>query len=126
MAWSFLKKFVGGGRREAELKSMASYIAEVSFLSSEMRRFSPSMLAASSVFLAQYVLEPSRKPWSGTMYRSSDLRDCVVALHDCCYRRRSYYFPVVTIKYSKKKYAYVVLRNSPRSIPLDIFEDPGP
>lgn len=122
-AWSFLKKFVGGGGGEAELKSMSSYIAEVSLLSSEMLRFSPSMVAAASVFLAQYVLEPSRKPWGGAMYRPSDLRECVAALHDCCYGRRSYYLPAVTIKYSKKKYAYVALRSAPRSIPPEIFED---
>lgn len=123
-AWSFLKKFVGGGGGEAELKSMSSYIAEVSLLSSEMLRFSPSMVAASSVFLAQYVLEPARKkPWEGAMYRPSDLRECVAALHECCYGRRSYYLPAVTIKYSKKKYAYVALRSAPRSIPPENFED---
>ncbi|XP_057785846.1 cyclin-A1-3-like [Salvia miltiorrhiza] len=119
--WSFLEHFVLGEReiREVSLEcvAMASYFAEVSLFSPRMLPFLPSMVAASSLFLAQYVLEPSKKP------QRSALRDCVLALSDCCYGSGSYYLPAITIKYSKKKYYYVALQSSPPSIPLHIFQD---
>lgn len=131
-AWSFLERLVrvSQGERETPLESlecMAGYYADAALLSGAMVGFLPSLVAAASVFLARYVLESSEKPWSGalrdcTMYGASELRECVVALHECCYGS-SYGLGAVTVKYSKKKYNCVALKGSPPSLPLLLFQD---
>ncbi|KAH0669193.1 hypothetical protein KY285_023351 [Solanum tuberosum] len=70
-----------------QLEHLASYIAELSLLEYNMFFYAPSLIAASAIFLAKYIFLPSGKPWNSTlrrytMYQPSDLRDCVMALHN--------------------------------------------
>lgn len=46
-----------------QLECLANYIAELSLLEYNMLCFAPSIIAASSIFLAKYILVPSKKPW---------------------------------------------------------------
>ena len=46
-----------------QLECMASYIAELSLLEYTMLSHSPSLVAASAIFLAKYTLDPTRRPW---------------------------------------------------------------
>lgn len=46
-----------------QLECLASYISELSLLEYNMLCYAPSLVAASAIFLARFVLVPSKKPW---------------------------------------------------------------
>ena len=46
-----------------QLECLANYIAELSLLEYSMLSYAPSLMAASSIFLANFVLQPSKRPW---------------------------------------------------------------
>ncbi|KAL0316960.1 UNVERIFIED_CONTAM: Cyclin-A1-1 [Sesamum calycinum] len=65
----FLRRFVRAaqGVNEApllQLECMANYVAELSLLEYSMLCFAPSLIAASSIFLAKFILVPSKRPWT--------------------------------------------------------------
>jgi cyclin-A len=45
------------------LEFIANYICELSLLEYSLLRYAPSLIAASSVFLAKIVLIPTKSPW---------------------------------------------------------------
>ena len=47
------------------LEFLANYIAELSLLEYNLLSYPPSLIAASAVFLARYVLQPTKYPWVG-------------------------------------------------------------
>lgn len=46
-----------------QLECLANYIAELALLEYNMLCYASSIIAASSMFLAKYVLVPSKRPW---------------------------------------------------------------
>ncbi|KAK1380530.1 Cyclin N-terminal domain-containing protein [Heracleum sosnowskyi] len=69
-----------------ELESMINYLANLSLPDYGMLCYSPSVIAASSVFLGRFILLPSTRPCNSTLqhftiYKSLDLLECVKALH---------------------------------------------
>lgn len=46
-----------------QLECLANYIAELSLLEYSMLCYAPSLIAASAIFLANYILLPSKRPW---------------------------------------------------------------
>lgn len=46
-----------------QLECLANYIAELSLPEYSMLCFAPSLIAASAIFLAKYILFPSKRPW---------------------------------------------------------------
>ncbi|KAL7117916.1 hypothetical protein ACP275_03G102300 [Erythranthe tilingii] len=127
----FLRRFVrvAQGANEApllQLECLANYIAELSLLEYSMLCFAPSLIAASSIFLAKFILVPSNRPWDSTLrhytlYQPYDLRDCVVALHGLCCNSQSSNLPAVREKYSQHKYKFVAKKYCPQSIPAEYF-----
>ncbi|KAL0438125.1 UNVERIFIED_CONTAM: Cyclin-A1-1 [Sesamum latifolium] len=125
----FLRRFVRAaqGVNEApllQLECMANYIAELSLLEYSMLCFAPSLIAASSIFLAKFILVPSKRPWNSTLqhytlYQSYDLRDCVLALHGLCCNSHNSSLPAVREKYSQHKVSKFLLSTS---ISLDVDE----
>ncbi|KAK1366622.1 Cyclin N-terminal domain-containing protein [Heracleum sosnowskyi] len=107
-----------------ELECMINYLAELSLLDYNMLGYAPSMIAASSVFLARFILSPSKRPWNSTLqhdtlYKPSELLECVNALHRlCCYSVNS-----IVEKYSDHIYMYVAKKYCPTSIPGEYFQD---
>ncbi|KAG8389767.1 hypothetical protein BUALT_Bualt01G0012800 [Buddleja alternifolia] len=109
----FLRRFVRAaqGVNEApllQLECLVNYIAELSLLEYSMLSFAPSLIAASSIFLAKYILLPSKRPWNPTLqhytlYQPSDLRDCVLALHGLCCNSNGSNLPAIREKYSQHK-----------------------
>ncbi|KAH0896793.1 hypothetical protein HID58_046361 [Brassica napus] len=76
--WSRLR-FVRAAKGKTEVplllfESLASYLSELSLLDYAMLRYAPSLVAASAVFLARYILHPSRKPWSSTLEHYTSYR----------------------------------------------------
>lgn len=46
-----------------QLECLTNYIAELSLLEYSMLCYAPSLIAASSIFLAKFILFPAKKPW---------------------------------------------------------------
>lgn len=46
-----------------ELEFLANYLAELTLVEYDFLKFLPSLIAASSVFLAQWTLDQSNHPW---------------------------------------------------------------
>ncbi|CAH1439602.1 unnamed protein product [Lactuca virosa] len=129
----FLRRFVRAaqGVNEApsmQLECLASYISELSLLEYNMLCYAPSLVAASAIFLARFVLVPSKKPWDSTLrhytrYQPSDLSECVKALHTLVCECPNSSLPAIREKYSQHKYKFVAKKHCPRSIPVEYFEN---
>lgn len=129
----FLRRFVRAaqGLNEVlslQLEHLASYIAELSLLEYNMLCYAPSLIAASAIFLAKYILLPSMKPWNSTLrhytqYQPSDLRDCVMALHSLCCNNNNSSLPAVREKYSQHKYKFVAKKYCPPTVPVEFFQN---
>ncbi|KAK9945865.1 hypothetical protein M0R45_011359 [Rubus argutus] len=125
----FLRRFVRAAQGANELPSMqleclANYLAELSLLDYSMLSYAPSLIAASAIFLANYVTLPSKRPWNATLqhytlYQPSDLRDCVKDLHRLCCDNNSSSLPAIREKYSQHKYKYVAKKYCPPTIPVE-------
>ncbi|XP_051151150.1 cyclin-A1-1-like [Andrographis paniculata] len=132
-AKSFLGRYVraakaGKSKPLPNLESMACYLADLSLLSYAMLPYKPSMVAASCVFLAQYILCPCKWPWSATLrhytsYKPSDLTKCVVELHAFCSEIQLTRVPNARIKYSHQMYGGVGSTTIPTLIPYELFKD---
>ncbi|PKI42464.1 hypothetical protein CRG98_037137 [Punica granatum] len=111
-----------------QLECLANYLAELSLLEYSMLSYAPSLIAASSIFLANYILVPSKRPWDSTLqhytlYQPSDLRECVKELHRLCLNSQSSNLPAIREKYSQHKYKYVAKKHCPPSIPAEFFHN---
>ncbi|GFP83685.1 cyclin-a1-1 [Phtheirospermum japonicum] len=129
----FLRRFVRAAQGLNEvyslsLECLANYVAELSLLEYSMLCFAPSLIAASSIFLAKFILLPSKSPWDSTLhhytlYQPYDLRDCVIALHGLCCNNQNSSLPAIREKYSQHKYKFVAKKYCPPSIPSDYFDN---
>ncbi|XP_019072151.1 cyclin-A1-1 isoform X2 [Vitis vinifera] len=129
----FLRRFVRAaqGMNEVpslQLECLANYIAELSLLEYSMLCYAPSLIAASAIFLANYILLPSKRPWNSTLrhytlYQPSDLCDCVKALHRLCCNNHNSSLPAIREKYSQHKYKFVAKKYCPPSIPSELFHN---
>ncbi|KAK1407737.1 hypothetical protein QVD17_39363 [Tagetes erecta] len=129
----FLRRFVRAahGVNEApsmHLECMASYISELSLVEYNMLRYAPSLVAASAIFLARFILFPTQNPWSSTLnhytqYQPSELFECVKALHTLVCECPNSSLPAIREKYSQHKYKFVAKKYCPPSIPMEYFEN---
>ncbi|CDY41784.1 BnaC02g13720D [Brassica napus] len=104
---NYLKRFVRAAKGKTEVplllfESLASYLSELSLLDYAMLRYAPSLVAASAVFLARYILHPSRKPW-------------------LCHESPSADIVAVRKKYSQDKYKFAAKKFCPTSLPQELF-----
>ncbi|XLR61302.1 hypothetical protein S83_011974, partial [Arachis hypogaea] len=91
-----------------QLECLTNYIAELSLLEYNMLCYAPSLIAASAIFLAKFILSPSTKPWNATLkhytqYQPSDLCSCVRDLHRLCCNHPNSNLPAIREKYSQHK-----------------------
>ncbi|KAK9080109.1 hypothetical protein SSX86_001784 [Deinandra increscens subsp. villosa] len=129
----FLRRFVRAahGVNEApsmHLECLASYISELSLVEYNMLRYAPSLVAASAIFLARFILSPSQIPWNSTLkhytqYQPSELSECVNALHTLVCECPSSSLPAIREKYSQHKYKFVAKKYCPPSIPMEYFQN---
>ncbi|KAF5749052.1 hypothetical protein HS088_TW04G01013 [Tripterygium wilfordii] len=129
----FLRRFVRSAQGVSEAPSMlleclANYITELSLLEYSMLCYAPSQIAASAIFLANFVLNPTRRPWNSTLrhytlYQPSDLRDCIKDLHRLCCSNHNSTLPAIREKYSQHKYKCVAKKDCPPLIPPEFFHD---
>lgn len=129
----FLRRFVRAAQGTNEvpllhLECMANYLTELSLLEYNMLSYTPSLIAASAIFLAKYILAPLKRPWTSTLdhytlYGASDLCDCVKALHRLCCESQNSSLPAIREKYSQHKYKFVAKKYCPASIPAEFFHN---
>uniref|UniRef100_A0A452Y8Q7 Cyclin C-terminal domain-containing protein n=1 Tax=Aegilops tauschii subsp. strangulata TaxID=200361 RepID=A0A452Y8Q7_AEGTS len=110
------------------LEFLASYITELSLLEYSLLCHVPSLIAASSIFLANFILKPTKNPWNTTLsyhtqYKPSTLRDCVKVLHRLFRVGLGSNLPAIREKYSQHKYKFVAKKYCPPSIPANFFQD---
>ncbi|MED6123892.1 hypothetical protein PIB30_053872 [Stylosanthes scabra] len=129
----FLRRFVRAAQGVSEtpslqLECLTNYIAELSLLEYSMLCHAPSLIAASAIFLAKFILSPSTKPWNATLkhytqYQPSDLCSCVRDLHRLCCNNTNSNLPAIREKYSQHKYKSVAKKYCPPSIPSEYFQN---
>ncbi|KAM0868309.1 hypothetical protein ACQ4PT_041429 [Festuca glaucescens] len=110
------------------LEFLASYISELSLLEYSLLCYVPSLIAASSIFLANFILKPTKNPWNTTLsyhthYEPSELHDCVKVLHRLFRVGPGSKLPAIREKYSQHKYKFVAKKYCPPSIPVEFFQD---
>ncbi|XP_057464561.1 putative cyclin-A3-1 isoform X1 [Actinidia eriantha] len=110
-----------------QIEFLSCYLAELSLLDYGCLRFLPSMIAASAIFLSSFTILSKMHPWNIALqcysgYRPSELKDCVLAIHDLQLSRRGLSFQAVREKYMQHKFKCVAALSSPSEIPLSYFE----
>lgn len=110
---------------DLKLEFLVNYLAELSLLDYKCLQFLPSIIAASSIFLSRFTLRPKVHPWSlelqkCTGYRPSELKDCVLVLHNLQSKPGS---GSVREKYKDHKFKRVSTLSSTSIIPSHYFED---
>ncbi|KAF1887056.1 hypothetical protein Lal_00046294 [Lupinus albus] len=103
-------KFELGGPTTSNLQFefLCYYLAELSLLDYNCVKFLPSLVAASVVFLARFMLSPMTHPWNSalhhlTRYEPSDLKECILNIHDLYLCRRGGSLKAVREKYKQHK-----------------------
>ncbi|CAL4910955.1 unnamed protein product [Urochloa decumbens] len=129
----FLRRFVHAAQvfdkgSTLHLEFLANYICELSLLEYSLLCYLPSLVAASSVFLARFILKPAKNPWNSslsyyTQYTPSELRGCVRVLHRLFRFGPGRDLPAIREKYSQHKYKFVAKKYCPPSIPFGFFQD---
>nr|AAC50013.1 type A-like cyclin [Zea mays] len=129
----FLRRFARSAQACDEdpalhLEFLANYIAELSLLEYSLLSYPPSLIAASAIFLARFVLQPTKYPWNSTLahytqYKPSELSECVKALHRLSSVGPGSNLPAIREKYSQHKYKFVAKKQSPPQIPAEFFRD---
>ncbi|CAA6665729.1 unnamed protein product [Spirodela intermedia] len=129
----FLRRFVRAAQHSEDvpplhLEFLANYVAELSLLEYSFLSFSPSIIAASAIFLAKFILLPTKRPWNATLrhytqYHPSALCVCVKDLHRLFCNSGSSSLPAIREKYSQHKYKFVAKKYCPASIPSEYFQD---
>ncbi|XP_042497680.1 cyclin-A1-4-like [Macadamia integrifolia] len=100
---------------------------ELSLYDYSMLCYAPSVIAASAVFLAKYVLYPNTPPWTATLkqyteYEPYKLIDCVWHLYRLfSWNNFDNIAPTTKEKYSHINYDFVAMVDFPPSIPIKYF-----
>ncbi|KAH1065553.1 hypothetical protein J1N35_030540 [Gossypium stocksii] len=111
-----------------QLECLGCYLAELSLLDYGCVKFLPSMVAASVIFLARFIIQPKMHPWSSAVqeysgYKASDLKECVLIIHDLYLSRRGGALQAVREKYKQHKFKCVATMPASPEIPASYFED---
>ncbi|VFQ86833.1 unnamed protein product [Cuscuta campestris] len=111
-----------------QFEFLGYYLAELSLLDYSCLQFLPSLVAAAVTFLSKFTLEPTLHPWNQALkkyagYKASDLKDCVLIIHDLQLSRRGCFLTAIREKYKQHKFKCVSMLSSQPEIPNSYFED---
>ncbi|KFK44638.1 hypothetical protein AALP_AA1G284800 [Arabis alpina] len=130
---TFLRRFTRVAQEDFEashlqMEFLCCYLSELSMLDYSCVGFLPSLLAASAIFLARFILRPKQHPWNQTLeeytkYKASDLQLCVGIIHDLYLSRRGNGLEAVRNKYKQHKFKCVATMPVSPEMPLAFFED---
>lgn len=79
-SWKFLQRYHKLSEADEFIVNMARYLLELSLVEYRMLKHSPSLLAASALYLSQKIVKRT-DPWSKTLvlasqYKESQIRPC--------------------------------------------------
>ncbi|KAI4316649.1 hypothetical protein L6164_024609 [Bauhinia variegata] len=125
---TFLRRFAEFAPGDQKFEFLVYYLAELSLLDYNCIKFLPSLVAASVVFLARFIISPKMHPWTPVLqersgYTSFELKECVLILHDLHLARRGGSLHAIRDKYKQHKFKYVAMLPSPPEIPVSYFEE---
>ncbi|PUZ67633.1 hypothetical protein GQ55_3G451600 [Panicum hallii var. hallii] len=130
---TFLRRFTRSAHEDKKrsillMEFLGSYLAELSLLDYGCLRFLPSVVAASVMFVARLTIDPDVNPWNKklqkvTGYKVSELKDCIVAIHDLQLNRKCSSLMAIRDKYKQHKFKFVSTLLPPVVIPTLYFED---
>lgn len=116
---SFLRRFIRAAQASYKaptlvLEFLGNFLAELTLLEYGFLPFLPSMIAASSVYLAKITLDSSSCPWDATLqhytgYRPSELETCVKAIHELQRNTKSCTLPAIREKYRQHKVSLIII-----------------
>ncbi|KAL4199437.1 hypothetical protein AMTRI_Chr03g51110 [Amborella trichopoda] len=121
---TFLRRFLRASQgtfkevSSLSLEFLANYLAELTLIEYSFLTFLPSLIAAAAVFLARWMLDPSRHPWNRTLehytgYKALNLKTMVFALHDLQINRKGCTLNAIREKYRQSKFQCVANLPSP-------------
>ncbi|KAJ1265457.1 hypothetical protein BS78_08G078000 [Paspalum vaginatum] len=121
--YTFLRRFLRAAQVSCiapltTLGYLANYLAELTLINYSFLKFLPSVVAASSVFLAKWTLNQSDHPWNPTLehytsYKSSDIQMCVCALQDLQHNTSNCPLGSIRVKYGQEEFECVANLKSP-------------
>ncbi|XP_027356133.1 putative cyclin-A3-1 [Abrus precatorius] len=130
---TFLRRFAGVASKDQknsnlQIEFLGSYIAELSLLDYNCIRFLPSIVAASVIFLARFIIWPDVHPWTSSLcecsgFKPAELKECVLILHELYLLRKATSFQAVREKYKQHKFKCVANLPSSPYVPNHYFED---
>ncbi|KAF8087590.1 hypothetical protein N665_0577s0003 [Sinapis alba] len=130
---TFLRRFTRVAQEDfqmshLQMEFLCSYLSELSILDYNSLKFLPSVVAASAVYLARFIIRPKQHPWSVmleeyTRYKAGDLRECVCMIHDLYLSRKGGALQAVREKYKQHKFKCVATMPVSPELPLTFFED---
>lgn len=123
-AKTFLRRFLRAAQASyttpsLELEYLANYLAELTLIDYGFLNFSPSMVAASAVFLSRWTLDQSCHPWNPTLehyttYSLSDLKTTVLLLQDLQLNTNGCSLSAIRVKYRQQRFKSVASFSSPK------------
>ncbi|KAJ4881714.1 Cyclin-A3-4 [Raphanus sativus] len=130
---TFLRRFTRVAQEDfsesrLQIEFLCCYLSELSLLDYSCVKFLPSLLAASAVFLARFIIRPKQHPWNQmleeyTKYKASDLKEPVGIIHDLYLSRKGNSLEAVRNKYKQHKFKCVATMPVSPELPLAFFED---
>ncbi|VYS48346.1 unnamed protein product [Arabidopsis thaliana] len=130
---TFLRRFIRVAQEDfkvpnLQLEPLCCYLSELSMLDYSCVKFVPSLLAASAVFLARFIILPNQHPWSQmleecTKYKAADLQVCVEIMLDLYLSRSEGASKAVREKYKQHKFQYVAAIPVYQELPVTFWED---
>ncbi|KAF8661076.1 hypothetical protein HU200_057177 [Digitaria exilis] len=127
---TFLRRFLRAAQASCIAPSttlcyLANYLSELTLIDYGFLKFLPSVVAASSVFLARWTLNQLDHPWNPTLehytsYKSSNIRMCVCALQELQHNTSDCPLKSVREKYGQQKFESVANLRSPE-LPQSLF-----
>ncbi|CAM8885596.1 unnamed protein product [Rhodiola kirilowii] len=132
-AKTFLRRFTRIAQEKLktpnlQLEFMGYYLADLSLLDYSCVKFPPSLVAAAVIFLSNFTMWPQSNPWNLKLqeysgYTASDLKECVLIIHDLQLSRRGGTLVAIRDKYKQHKFKAVSEISCLPEIPASYFED---
>ncbi|XP_068656455.1 putative cyclin-A3-1 [Aristolochia californica] len=130
---TFLRRFTMEAQENSkstnlQLEFLSYYLAELSLIDYGCVKFLPSVIAASVIFVSKFTLNPKIHPWNATLqcytgYKPSELKDCILAIHDLQLNKKGLNLEAIRGKYKQHKFKCVSSLTSLSEIPPKYFED---
>ncbi|KQK23002.1 hypothetical protein BRADI_1g70627v3 [Brachypodium distachyon] len=126
--WRFIACCGGNCGSAKQLEFMCSYLAELSLLDYDCIKFLPSVVAAACLFVARFTISPKTRPWNSTLqrntgYKVSDLKSCILRIHDLQLGREYQDLDAIRNKYSGRKFGCVSSMTPPEEISASFLRD---